>query len=238
MPLYSSLKWWQVLLNSISAMMIVGGAVGLIVAARRHRRAKSQGRALHARSLAIVSVSSIVIAVIYRILSGQHLQPEPAFVNSPSRFFSRQAPAIEVSAPAGWRVTFDRRTARVIIGKATTSVDDHTLPRLVIESNLTEDVVNSMKVADRVVQQVLAIPRGKILLKPTETSLHSQPAVKLATSVPSFSTCAWLVKRGSHFASDITCLSRAGEDPCEACQPALDTLRWIKPSDVDPKDLN
>jgi hypothetical protein len=234
---YSSLEWWQVLLNAISGVMIVGGAIGLIVAAKRHRRGKRRGRDLQARSLAIVSVASLAIAALGRLVFGQVLQPAPSFVNSSERFLSRRNPAIEVSAPAGWRVSFDSRTARVVVGNGR-SVNDDTFPRLVIESNLTEDVVNSMKVAHLLVEQVLALPQGKVLLQPTETSLHSRPAVKLATSIPAFSSCAWLVKRGSHYASDIVCLSRGGEDPCKACQPVLDTLRWINPTDVEPKDLD
>lgn len=184
-------------------------------------------------TLGLLTLAAVGCAKAFVPAVRPHARPE---VSEAGRFESTSHPALKLSAPLGWVLTYDaeRRSLRAVKGRTVESAS----VLLEITSDLTEVDVDT-----DAFQQEMLRRFGEQGLEPvgalTTVSIGGIPATRLVARAPGDTEelCSWHARRERRYAAHLTCVARQGA--CvESCQPALDGLTWLTPADIPAADLD
>jgi hypothetical protein len=229
---YYSLETWQHAARLVLGALLVGGIVAMLVAAKRKRRGDQR-----ASSLTLVGLVSAVVGLIGIMAFQGALDPKrdrapSPTVNTVAEFRSTGFPAIAVTAPPGWRISFDGDSGRVSLERGhQVNPDDTSWALMSVHSTLMDEPFDLDRMSEALREMFAHAGEIELVRGPERTEFGGMPAlltVKKAAA-DGILECVWQVKRGRRFVSQVRCTTTMNTDPAVACRDALDRLQWLAP---------
>lgn len=213
------------------AVLLAGGAIGLLSAAYYLVSGRPYRARRNPRAMALVSVASLAIGALSFWLTLGLREPRataPTLVHTDKRFSSSTNPSLTLDAPEGWRIEFDRPKGLVSVVKGTLPASEAPAV-LTVDSFLLQgtDFHRAMVEIKPLLER-----EGLTMERSASEPLSGKPSMLFSVRTQGVSVSNWLVKRETPLWSSVKCITRDGSDPRAACAAVLERLKWQTPTDL------
>jgi hypothetical protein len=222
MELYRT-GWQQALGLGLAVLQGAGGA-GLLLALFWRLRGKPPRRRRQAGPVAVASAVLLAAGAVGGVLARGLTAPRTTSVSTPERFRSSQGLALELAAPAGWRLEHQAEREQVLAFEGGSAPAQATHLFVVKSSPVREDVD-----LDRMIEGVTRVleKNGMKFGAPAAETIAGKPGKSIVAGDGTSTIWTAFVARGRRHAGSIQCISRNGDDPRKACAPVLAGLTWL-----------